>query len=412
MAVASYILTPIEPSKRVASLDILRGIAVLGIVIMNIQSFAMPSVAYNNPTAYENLSGNDLWVWLISHIFADQKFMAIFSMMFGASIIMLSQKARKEQLRSTDLQNKRFIFLALFGLVHAYLIWFGDILFLYSVCGFFMFIFRSKKSHVQVRTGVIFLIIGSAISLVIGYSTPVWEPGEYEAVRMETWSPESETIMEEIDFYRSSWERQILYRAPEAFRMQTTIFIFESFWRISGLMLIGMALYKKRVFKAKQSVKYYSKMIGYGIGLGLPLVIIGTLLHFNYDWDFKLSFFYFSQFNYWGSILMALGYIGIIMMVCKASTRGVVARRLADVGRMALSTYLIQSIVCSYIFYGHGLGLFGDLDRTAQAVFVLGMWIFNIAFASIWLSYFKYGPFEWLWRSLTYGKPQPIYKRS
>ena len=338
--------------------------------------------------------------------------MAIFSMMFGASIVMISQKARKEHLRSTDLQNTRFIFLALFGLVHAYLIWFGDVLFLYAVCGFFMFLFRSKKSHVQIRTGVIFLVIGSAISLVIGYSTPVWEPGEYEAVRLETWSPESETIAEEIDFYRSSWERQILFRAPEAFRMQTTIFVFESFWRISGLMLIGMALYKRRVFKAKQSVKYYSKMIGYGIGLGLPLVIIGTLLDFNYDWDFKLSFFYFSQFNYWGSILMALGYIGAIMMVCKASTRGVIAKRLADVGRMALSTYLLQSIICSYIFYGHGLGLFADLDRSAQAVFVLGIWVFNVAFAGIWLAYFKYGPFEWLWRSLTYGKLQPLYKSS
>lgn len=411
MAASSYILEPIAPGKRIPSMDILRGVAVLGILVMNIQSFAMPSVAYYNPTAFENLEGNDLWVWLVSHVFVDKKFMAIFSLMFGASMVMLSQKARKEHVRSTDLQNKRFIFLAIFGLLHAYLLWYGDILFIYAICGFFMFIFRSKKSTIQIRTGVIFLIIGSLISLVIGYSTPLWEPGEYEATMAEVWMPDASANMEEIDAYRSNWERQVMFRAPQAFYMQTSVFIFETFWRVSGLMLIGMALYKRRVFKAKQTVKYYSKMMTYGFGVGVPLVVIGTLLDFNYDWDFKLSFFYFSQFNYWGSILMAFGYIGVVMLMCKASTRGFIANRLAEVGRMALSTYLIQSIICSIIFYGHGLSLFGDMDRTGQAVFVLGIWVFNILFAKMWLSFFKYGPFEWLWRSLTYGKLQGLVKK-
>ncbi len=410
MTKATYILNPVEPSARIVSMDILRGVAVLGILVMNIQSFAMPYVAYSNPTAYENLSGNDLWVWLMSHVFADQKFMAIFSMMFGASIVMLSQKARKEHMRSTDLQNRRFVFLAIFGLIHAYLIWYGDILFVYAICAFFMFMFRSKKSGVQMKAGVILLIIGSAISLIIGYTTPLWEPGEYETAQVETWTPEPSTISEEVEYARGTWERQILYRAPQAFKMQTTVFIFETFWKVAGLMLIGMALYKRRVFKGKQSTKYYSKMIGYGLGLGLPLVVIGTMLDFNYEWDFRMSFFFFSQFNYWGSILVALGYVGVVMLVTKTSTRSFIAKRLANVGRMALSTYLMQSIICSFLFYGHGLALFGDLDRSFQLVVALAIMVFNIAFASIWLSYFKYGPFEWLWRSLTYGKMQPLYK--
>lgn len=410
MAVTSDLLKPTSSSERVVSVDILRGVAVLGILLMNIQSFAMPSVAYSNPTAFEKLSSNDLWVWVVSHVFADQKFMAIFSMLFGASIVMLSQKARKDNLRSTDLQNRRFIFLAFIGLLHAYFIWYGDILLLYAVCGFFMFSFRSKKTKVQIRAGIIFLIIGSLISLVIGYTTPLWEQGEYEATKSEIWTPTAQAIAEEIDINTNTWERQILYRAPQAFQLQTTVFLFETFWRISGLMLIGMALFKRRVLKSKQSVKYYSKMIGYGLGLGLPLVVIGTILDFNYEWDFKLSFFYFTQFNYWGSVLMALGYIGVIMLMTKASTRSFIAQKLAAVGRTALSTYLLQSIICSFIFYGHGLGLFGDLDRSAQAVFVLGIWVFNIAFANIWLHFFRYGPFEWLWRSLTYGKAQPLFK--
>ncbi len=110
MTKASHLLNPVDPQARVVSMDILRGIAVLGILAMNIQSFAMPSVAYSNPTAYEKLSGNDLWVWLVSHVFADQKFITIFSLLFGASIVMISQKARKEQMRSTGLQNRRFFF--------------------------------------------------------------------------------------------------------------------------------------------------------------------------------------------------------------------------------------------------------------------------------------------------------------
>lgn len=410
MAGSTYILSPTDPKKRIIALDILRGVAVLGILVMNIQSFSMPSVAYSNPMSFERMQGNDLWVWLVSHVFGDQKFMSIFSMLFGASLVMLSQKARKEHLRSTDLQNRRLIFLGIFGLIHAYFFWYGDILFAYAVCGFLMFIFRRRKSYIQIRVGIVFLIIGSLISLIIGYSVPVWEPGEYEATRAEIWSPSTETIAEEIDFYRSSWEKQILFRAPQAFNVQTSVFIFESFWRISGLMLIGMALYKRNVFKAKQSTKYYTKMIGYGLGMGLPLVVIGVLLNFNYDWDFGYSFFFISQLNYWGSILMALGYIGVIMILCKSSTRGWLASRLADVGRMALSTYLLQTIVCGYIFYGHGLGLFGDLDRSAQAVFVLAIWVFNVGFSWVWMSYYKYGPFEWAWRSLTYGKFQPMAK--
>ncbi|MBO3698738.1 DUF418 domain-containing protein [Roseivirga sp. E12] len=410
MTKATYILNPVDPNARIVSMDILRGVAVLGILVMNIQSFAMPSVAYSNPTAYENLSGNDLWVWLMSHVFADQKFMAIFSMMFGASIVMLSQKARKEHMRSTDLQNRRFVFLALFGLVHAYLLWYGDILFIYAICAFFMFMFRSKKSGVQMKAGVILLIIGSALSLIIGYTTPVWEPGEYDATETEIWTPEASAISEEIEYYRGTWERQILYRAPQAFQMQTTIFVFETFWKVAGLMLIGMALYKRRVFKGKQSTKYYSKMIGYGLGLGLPLVVMGTILDFNYEWDFRLSFFFFSQLNYWGSVLVALGYVGVVMILTKDSARGFISRRMADVGRMALSTYLMQTIICSFLFYGHGLALFGDLDRSFQLVVVLAIWVFNIAFASIWLKSFKYGPFEWLWRSLTYGKVQSMSK--
>jgi len=134
------------------------------------------------------------------------------------------------------------------------------------------------------------------------------------------------------------------------------------------------------------------------------------MLDFHYEWDFRISYFFTSQLNYWGSILMAIGYIGIVMLFCKSSTRSFLARRLSDIGQMALSNYIMISLVCSFIFYGQGLALFGDVDRALQAVFVLGIWVFVSAFSSVWLAYFKFGPFEWLWRTLTYGKLQPLAK--
>lgn len=410
MANATFILSPTAPKARYASVDILRGIAVLGMVFMTIQSFAMPMAAYINPTVYESMGGNDLYVWIFSHVFVDKKFEAIFIMLFGASLIMLSQKARREHLRSSNLQNRRFVYLGLFGLVHAYLLWYSDVLFGLAITGALMYVFRRKKSTTQIRSGVIFLIIGSAISLIIGYSVPLWEPGEYESNLEEIWQPSSSDINEEIEFYTGPYERQILYRAPQAFQSQTSQFAYQDFWRYAGIMLIGMALYRRKAFKAKQSSRFYLKMVGYGLGLGIPLVAVETMLHFNYEWDFRMSYFFFSQLNYWGSILMAIGYTGIVMLFCKSSTRSFLAKRLAEVGRMSLSNYLLISIVCSFIFYGQGLALFGDVDRSLQAVFVLGICVLIFVFSAVWLAYFRYGPFEWLWRTFTYGKLQKIRK--
>lgn len=404
----TLLLTPTEASKRLVSIDILRGFAVLGILVMNIQSYSMPASAYLNPSAFESLEGNHLWVWLVSHVFADQKFMSIFSMLFGASIIMISSKAKKEQLRSGNLQSRRFLGLLGLGVLHAYLLWSGDVLVAYAICGFLMYYFRTRKSKALFRTGLIFLAVGSAISLLLGYSIPFWEPGQYEALRDRIWSPDSASIMDEISTYRSNWERQMFMRAPSAFELQTQVFVSDTFWRVSGLMLLGMGFFKKRVFSTKQTKKYYRKMVVYGLGTGLPLVVAGVLLNFHYDWNFKQSFFYFSQLNYWGSILIAIGYIGLVMIIVKAYTQSSLLKRLAQVGRMALSNYLMQSIVCSFIFYGHGFGLFGDLDRSAQAFMVVVIWIFLIVFSAVWLKFFRYGPFEWLWRSFSYGKIQPI----
>lgn len=410
MSTASVILSPTKKQDRVLSIDVLRGFAVLGMLLMTVQHFSMPNIAVNNPTVFENLSGVHLGVYLVSHVFADQKFEAIFSILLGASIIMISNRAKKEQIRSGGIQKKRLFWLLIIGLIHSYLFWYGDLLVAYAICGFFMFRFRRKKSKALFTYGILFLSIGSAISLVIGYTIPLWETVELQERIQQLWIPSSENISQEIDYYRSNWERQIAYRASQAFDHQTRIFLTETLWRVSGLMLIGMAFYKMRVLIAKQSKKYYLKMVIYGLGIGLPLVAAGTLLDFAYDWDFKLSLFYFSQFNYWGSVLMAIGYIGLIMLFMKFVDAGFFTEVLAAVGQMSLSNYILQTIILSLIFYGQGLALFGDLDRAAQAFAVIMICAFQMIFSCLWLKYFKFGPIEWAWRSLTYEKKQTFIK--
>jgi uncharacterized protein len=147
-------------------------------------------------------------------------------------------------------------------------------------------------------------------------------------------------------------------------------------------------------------------MIGFGIGL--PIIAIGVWTNFRADWDVRYSFFFGSQFNYWGSVAMSLGWIGAVMLLYKSALLIGLKRRLAAVGRTALSNYILQTVICMLIFYGTGLGLFGRVSRVEQLLIVIGVWIVQLAVSPFWLERFRFGPIEWLWRSLTYGSAQPM----
>jgi uncharacterized protein len=149
-------------------------------------------------------------------------------------------------------------------------------------------------------------------------------------------------------------------------------------------------------------------MTSLGFGLGLPIVVFGVLYCNDHAWDVRSAFFGGSQFNYWGSLLVAAGWIGTVMLVCQRPGLGRAKSSLAAVGRMALSCYLLQTIICTFIFYGHGLGLYGSVSRVGQALIVLAVWAALLVLCPFWLKRFRFGPFEWLWRSLTYMKFQPL----
>jgi uncharacterized protein len=173
-------------------------------------------------------------------------------------------------------------------------------------------------------------------------------------------------------------------------------------------MLVGMALYKLGVLSAQRSDGFYRKLIVLGFGVGLPVIGYGVWSNFNAGWSIQYSLFVGSQFNYWGSVAVALGWIGLVMRLVRSGRIVGLQRRLAAVGRMAFSNYILQTLFGITIFYGTGLGLFGRVERVGQLLIVFVIWAVQLAIAPIWIRHFEFGPLEWLWRSLTYGKAQPM----
>jgi uncharacterized protein len=222
------------------------------------------------------------------------------------------------------------------------------------------------------------------------------------------WLPQPDIIEKEISAYRGGWLAQMPHRVVGALFFETLLFGFQVAWRAAGMMLLGMALYKLGVLSGKCSTRLYASLVGAGVAIGIPLIAYGVHRNVACGWDVRYSFFLESQWNYWGSIIVALGWIGAVMLACRSAAIGPALRPLAAVGRMALTCYLMQTIICTTIFYGHGFGAFGRMDRWQQLLVVLGVWAFQLAFAPLWLRRFRFGPFEWLWRSLTYMRRQPF----
>jgi uncharacterized protein len=174
-------------------------------------------------------------------------------------------------------------------------------------------------------------------------------------------------------------------------------------------MLVGMALYKLGVVTAKRTPRFYATMAVVGLIVGLSAAAYGVQQNFVHDWDLAFSRFGSGfQFNYWGSLLVSGGYIGLVILWVQWGGLARLQAALAAVGRMALSNYLLHTLIATTIFYGHGFGLFGSVDRTGQLIIVLAIWACQLVWSPIWLHYFRFGPAEWLWRSLTYWKPQPM----
>jgi uncharacterized protein len=222
------------------------------------------------------------------------------------------------------------------------------------------------------------------------------------------WDPPPETVAEEVAVYRSGWWGQMAHRVPTSVQFETVFTVLFGLWRAGGLMLLGMALLEWGVLSAERSRRFYAWLALAGLGIGLPVVIYGLSRLVAVDWEFPYAMFFGETYNYWAAPLVSLGYVGLLALALGTRRGAEVTEPLAAVGRMAFTNYLLHSVVCTLIFYGHGLGLFGRVGRPAQVLIVLGIWALQLVLSPIWLRHFRFGPAEWLWRSLTYRRLQPM----
>jgi len=387
-------------AARIRSLDVLRGVGVLGMLAVHIQIFAYPMLARLNPTAYGDFQGINRLVWVATSLVADGKFIAIFAMLLGVSIVMLPRQIAGPAIPAWRLHVTRMAALLVLGLAHAYLLWYGDMLVALALCGTVVFFARRLSPRWLLTLGGLAFTAGSAVTLVLAL---VLTHGP--ADRLEDWkdyyTPRRVNIVTEINQYQGTWSDQMRHRVPTAREFHTSHFVSYLFWQMTGLMLLGMGLFKLGVLSATRSRAFYLRMVALGFGAGVMLISLGLWRSFATSWeplDFALVG---QQLHYWGNFLVALGWIALVMLLCQ---RGWQLRPVAAVGRMALSNYLLQTLICTTIFYGHGLGLFGQVDRAGQFLIVLAVWTFQLLASSIWLRYFALGPVEWALRWVIYGR--------
>jgi uncharacterized protein len=394
-------------SPRIRSLDVLRGVGVLGMLAVHIQLFAFPSLARWNPTAYGDLGGLNWWVWLATSELADGKFISIFAMLLGVSIVMQSGRGGDLALSAARAHVRRMTALLVLGLLHAYFIWYGDMLVPLALSGAVVFPVRRLSPRWLLVLGGLVFTAGSALSLTLTWSTAQSDPVALAAWR-EHWTPRPAAMALEIARYRGGWTGQMAERVPAALETETVTFVTHLFWQMTGLMLIGMALFKLGVLSAARSRGFYLRMGALGFGAGMLLISLGLWRSFVTKWDLLDFALVSQQLHYWGNFFVALGWTALVMLLCQ---RGWSLRPVAAVGRMALSNYLLQSVICTTIFYGHGLGLFGRVDRVGQLAIVMGVWAFQLLASSAWLGYFTVGPVEWVTRWLVYRR-RPAFLRA
>ncbi|MXW18890.1 MAG: DUF418 domain-containing protein [Gemmatimonadetes bacterium] len=385
----------------------LRGFAVLGILIVNIQGFARVASAFLNPTSGRVLAGADLWTWGAIYLFADTKFISIFSLLFGAGIALMSERMEQRGVSGASIHCRRNAWLLAFGLVHAYLIWHGDILVTYAVCGFLLYPLRNLEPRKLLWIGGCSMAFVIPLWSLLGFSMPYWPEAERAAL-MADWAPTADALDAEIAAFRGDWTGQLRARAPIALSLQTSAFLGLLLWRAGGMMLVGMAMYRLGVLAAARPTAFYRRLVVVGLAAGLPLAAAGTAYKIHVDFALDRAMFQGSLFNYVGSVGVFLAYLGLVMLMVKGGRLPRLQRRLAATGRMALTNYITQSLICSLVFHGHGLELFERVGGPGQVAIVAGIWMLQLAWSPWWLARFRFGPLEWLWRSLTYMKRQPM----
>ena len=430
MSEVSKASAPVSASARIASLDILRGFALLGILLVNILGFGMASIGYFHP--FVGLGKNaelNYAVWGAVNLFFEGSMRGLFSMLFGAGVVMFTTGfgSHSGTGKSARLHYRRTFFLLLFGIFDAYvLLWTGDILILYAIAGAILYPLRNTKPKTLILLSAVVLLCSSFVFATAGtlmtegrdaaavieanpegnHSTELHEQADlwYEADGTFTYNETA--IQEELDVRRGSYSQVAKYSAKtvnEQLMFFTPLFMM---WDAIGMMLLGMAAYRLGFLSAQRSKKDYLRLTVFGFSIGLLVNGIELYQAIESNYDVIIISGWFQGTYHIGRVSMALGWLGLVMLVCQSELWPALRLQLSAVGRTALSNYLLHSLLCLIIFTGAGFGLIGTFERWELYVIVLAIWIFQLFASSWWLKRYAFGPAEWLWRTMTYGSKQ------
>ena len=416
---------------RIESLDVLRGFALLGILLVNIVAFGLVSSAFLDPGIYLTpIGGIDYIVWAFIELSSEGAMRTLFSMLFGAGVVLFVTGSTA---KSGWLHYRRNFWLLVFGLINAYIfLWPGDILVTYALSGFVLWFIRNWKARSLLILATFLILIGSLqnfamkstleiardaaeemkISISKGEEfseeTAEWAEGwiDYE----EDNQAEIDNIPNEVKKRTSSYSSAYEYNLEKANEMIYFVLPFFLFLDALMMMVIGMALFKLGVLDGGRDIKFYIRMMCIGFLTGISINAYEVLLITNSNMDIIETNPYFRFTYHFGRLFMGLGYLGLIILLIKIEKLESLRFRLACVGRMALTNYLMHSVIALFIFSGAGLGLLGKFSWSQLYLFVLLIWVLQLYISPLWLKYFYFGPVEWLWRLLTYLKIPKMVK--
>jgi uncharacterized protein len=398
---------PVSVRDRIETLDVLRGFALLGILAMNIRAMAAPFGAYMYPYALFDFTGASRSAYLFAAVAFDLKMMGLFSMLFGVGVLLYAEKPTETGRPPRGLWFRRMAWLLVIGLVHAYLIWDGDILVPYALCGLLLLWWVRRLSVRWLAAGaVVMLLIGSFLTVGHGLSWNAMSEAD-RAKEAEFMMPTREQAETQLNAMLGSYTDVVAHRAPFVIMAQTMYFALFFLWRCGGMMLLGMALYKSGFLDGGRPVPTYAKVAAVALPVGLALAWWGAseLERVRFSMPDRAVL---DVWNYAGAVFASIGYAAVLILIVKRQALPAIRRSLAAVGQMALTNYLFHSIVTSIVFLGWGFGLAGRLDYAEQLLFVATVWLVQLVGSPIWLAKYRFGPAEWVWRSLTYGQKQPM----
>ena len=438
-AIFSQAPRPVSHADRIRTIDMIRGLALLGILMMNIPGFGIDPAVFNRLITGSH-NNADYYTFSTVMILFEGTMRGLFSMLFGAGMILFMQNKAELPGNATvaEYYYRRLLWLVGFGLFNAYvLLWFGDILFFYGLCGMLLFPFRKMRPKWLLAIGIACLFI-NIISPLINYGETREKRSAYKeaaAARkahrkltpdqqkaLTTWQemeknskPDPERSKTNVEKIRGSYGTVFSYFISRNENDEIWGMYMGS-WDMLCMMFIGMAMLGTGFFTNRLPTSTYgiTLLLGYSIGIllswcylrGLETSITRGIS--AYTDAYRVPHWILYDFR---RVFLSVGHASLLMVIYRAKLVPWLMKALANVGQMAFTNYLMQSIICTLFFYGYGLGYYDTL-RFHQMYYVVGtVWIFQLIFSSVWLRYFRFGPFEWIWRSLTYWTFQPMLIR-